>query len=209
MNLTSNISQKEISSHEVVYGKDIRKEILAFVQKKYPDFHSESLMSLTELNDFRKLFLLELLEKEQGDHAHNHAKVMDDWVANKILVESAEKDTNATRGQRYADKIASFGGSWTFILLNLILSCMAAIQAPIIMMSQNRQEQKDRLQSQHDYQINLKAEMEIKLLNEKLDHLLLQQNKRWMEMQEVQMEYLEALMKMNRTDNSSQAHPAS
>ena len=106
-----------------------------------------------------------------------------------------------TTGQRIADKVADLGGSWTFIitfflfimiwmlinvwllskkefdpypfiLLNLILSCLAAIQAPIIMMSQNRQEQKDRQRGEHDYKINLKAELEIKLMSEKLDHLL-------------------------------------
>jgi uncharacterized membrane protein len=83
-----------------------------------------------------------------------------------------------------------------FILLNLILSCLAAIQAPIIMMSQNRQEQKDRQRSEHDYKINLKAELEIKLLSEKIDHLLAHQNKKLLEIQEVQTDYLEDLMKV-------------
>ena len=82
-----------------------------------------------------------------------------------------------------------------FILLNLILSCLAAIQAPIIMMSQNRQEQKDRIRAEHDYKINLKAELEIKLLSEKMDHLLIHQNKKLLEIQEVQTDYLEDLMK--------------
>jgi uncharacterized membrane protein len=80
-------------------------------------------------------------------------------------------------------------------LLNLILSCLAAIQAPIIMMSQNRQEQKDRIRAEHDYKINLKAELEIKLLNDKIDHLLVHQNKKLLEIQEVQIDYLEDLMK--------------
>ena len=82
-----------------------------------------------------------------------------------------------------------------FILLNLILSCLAAIQAPIIMMSQNRQEQKDRIRAEHDYKINLKAELEIKLLSEKIDHVLVYQNKKLLEIQEVQIDYLEDLMK--------------
>ena len=84
---------------------------------------------------------------------------------------------------------------YPFILLNLILSCLAAIQAPVIMMSQNRQEQKDRQRSEHDYKINLKAELEIQLLNEKMDHLLIHQNKKLLEIQEVQTDYLEDLMK--------------
>lgn len=81
-----------------------------------------------------------------------------------------------------------------FILLNLILSCLAAIQAPIIMMSQNRQEQKDRLRGEHDYKINLKAELEIKLLSEKIDHLLVNQNKKLLEIQDIQTDYLEDLI---------------
>ena len=129
-----------------------------------------------------------------------------------------------TFGQRIADHIASFGGSWTFIisffsfilvwmgintwrlmgkpfdpfpfiLLNLILSCIAAIQAPIIMMSQNRQEHKDRIRSEHDFKVNLKAELEIQLLNEKVDHLLVHQNKRLMEIQQIQADYLEDILK--------------
>jgi uncharacterized membrane protein len=80
-----------------------------------------------------------------------------------------------------------------FILLNLILSCLAAIQAPIIMMSQNRQESKDRLRSEHDYSINLKAELEIRHLHEKIDHLLMNQWQRLLEIQEIQMELMEEL----------------
>jgi len=135
-----------------------------------------------------------------------------------------DKEADLTFGQILADSVAAFGGSWTFIisffsfiliwiiiniwflttrpfdpfpfiLLNLILSCLAAIQAPIIMMSQNRQEQKDRQRSEHDYKINLKAELEIKLLSEKIDHLLAHQNKKLLEIQEVQTDYLEDLLK--------------
>ena len=84
---------------------------------------------------------------------------------------------------------------YPFILLNLLLSCLAAIQAPIIMMSQNRKDHKDRKRSEHNYKINLKSELEIKLLSEKIDHLLVQQNKKLLEIQEVQTDYLEDLMK--------------
>ena len=77
------------------------------------------------------------------------------------------------------------------ILLNLFLSCLAAIQAPIIMMSQNRQEAKDRNRAGHDYQVNLKAELEIRHLHQKLDHLLSHQWERLVEIQEVQIEFLE------------------
>jgi len=122
-------------------------------------------------------------------------------------------------GQLLSDRMARFGGSWEFIILftvilfawvlvnsvaffirpfdpypyiflNLLLSCLAAVQAPIIMMSQNRQEAKDRLRVMHDYQVNLKAELEIRQLHQKLDHLLSNQWERLVEIQEVQMELL-------------------
>ena len=83
---------------------------------------------------------------------------------------------------------------YPFILLNLILSTLAAIQAPIIMMSQNRQEDKDRKRGENDYKVNLKAELEIKLLHEKMDHLILSQNKRLLEIQELQTDYLENII---------------
>ena len=134
----------------------------------------------------------------------------------------AEFEGRWTRGEKLADRVASFGGSWgfiavfftfiaawittnlwllgnrpvdpyPFILLNLMLSCLAAIQAPVIMMSQNRQEAKDRLRSQHDYQINLKAELEIRHLHEKIDHLLSHQWERLVEMQRLQIDLLSEL----------------
>jgi uncharacterized membrane protein len=126
-------------------------------------------------------------------------------------------------GDRISDKVAAFGGSWKFIisfsailvvwivinslvillakpfdpypfiLLNLILSCVAAMQAPIIMMSQNRQEMKDRMRSENDYMINLKSEIEIRTLHEKVDHLLLDQWSKMMRIQEIQIEILEEI----------------
>ncbi|MDD5570231.1 MAG: DUF1003 domain-containing protein [Bacteroidales bacterium] len=136
---------------------------------------------------------------------------------------SSEKNDNYTFGERISDKVADFGGSWKFIgifmlvifvwigintylilnkpfdpypfiLLNLILSCVAALQAPVIMMSQNRQEAKDRIRAQHDYQINLKAEIEIRQLHEKLDHLLTFQAQKQIEINKMQIELLQELL---------------
>lgn len=127
-----------------------------------------------------------------------------------------------TRGQKVSDKVAKFGGSWAFIisffiilivwivfnsvtpvkdnfdpypfiLMNLILSCIAALQAPIIMMSQNRQEEKDRRRSENDYLINLKAELEIRSLHQKMDLLLSEQVKALFESQAKQLEMLKAI----------------
>jgi uncharacterized membrane protein len=138
-----------------------------------------------------------------------------------------DADSERTFGERLSDIMAQFGGSWAFlisfamlmaiwiganallgergafdpfpfILLNLVLSCLAAIQAPIIMMSQRRQETKDRLRSRNDYQVNLKAELEIRHLNEKMDHLLVKQWQRLAEIQQLQIELLEELQAARR-----------
>jgi len=77
-----------------------------------------------------------------------------------------------------------------YILLNLVLSALAALQAPVIMMSRNRQEARDRLRSIHDYRVNLKAELEIRQLDQKIDHLLSHQWERLVEIQEIQMELI-------------------
>jgi len=133
-----------------------------------------------------------------------------------------EFERSATRGQRLADRVARVGGSWTFvlgfglfilvwtsvnsyvfgrgsfdpypyILLNLLLSCTAAFQAPIIMMSQNRSGARDRARAELDYQVNLKAELEVGALHEKLDHLL---HERWESLAEIQHEQLELLREL-------------
>jgi uncharacterized membrane protein len=135
--------------------------------------------------------------------------------------------TKLSFGERLSDHIAAFGGSWKFIitfgvvivvwiglnvailatrtfdpypfiLLNLILSCLAALQAPVIMMSQNRVEARDRLRSENDYKVNLKAELEIRHLHEKIDHLLRRQYNRLFEIQQIQIELLEELTQKRR-----------
>lgn len=135
-----------------------------------------------------------------------------------------EYETKMTLGEKLADKVAKFGGSWTFIslfglvllawvvlnslflarndnafdpypyiLLNLFLSMLAAIQAPIILMSQNRQSAKDRLDAEHDYEVNLKAELEILGLHEKIDEL---RESKWAELIKMQQEQIELLTQL-------------
>ena len=224
--IISSISKAKIKFGEAVKGKDIREGIFDMIKAEYPGFGNDDHISLDELNKYRRSYLTSLIIKEKGELAIIDGDVMYAIKNNSILSENIQDEIEATltTGQKLADKIAVFGGSWTFIitffsfilawisiniwilatrpfdafpfiLLNLILSCLAAIQAPIIMMSQNRQEQKDRQRGEHDYKINLKAELEIKLLSEKIDHLLVHQNKILLEIQEVQTDYLEDLMK--------------
>ena len=145
-----------------------------------------------------------------------------------------EDEETRTFGDRMSDGLARFGGSWNFllsfaammfiwitansiallfkpfdpfpfILLNLVLSCLAAVQAPIIMMSQNRQESKDRTRAQKDYQINLKAELEIRAVHEKIDHLLTHQWQRMAELQDVQIELLQELKSLQKPLSEQQS----
>jgi uncharacterized membrane protein len=140
---------------------------------------------------------------------------------------SKQFERKLTFGERLSDHIAEFGGSWKFlitfgavlviwiaingvilvthafdpypfILLNLILSCLAAVQAPIIMMSQNRAEARDRLRAENDYKVNLKAELEIRHLHEKIDHLLRRQYNRLFEIQQIQIELLEEISRQKK-----------
>ncbi len=165
-----------------------------------------------------------ILRSEKGELTSLEEEVLSSLREHDLLTRNvdAEFEQDWTLGQRLADRLATFGGSWTFlicfgvflvcwiavnsvvllwrpvdpypfILLNLVLSCLAALQAPVIMMSQNRQEAKDRIRSQHDYQVNLKAELEIRHLHEKLDHLLGRQWERLAEIQEIQLELLSEL----------------
>ena len=161
--------------------------------------------------------------EERGELSALDREVVESLARHEILSENVEEEMAEARslGERLSDHLATFGGSWSFlivfavilviwmafnaviagrafdpypfILLNLVLSCIAAVQAPIIMMSQRRQEAKDRMRSLNDYRVNLKAELEIRHLHEKLDHLLTKQWERLAEMQELQIELLQEL----------------
>lgn len=221
----SHISKKEINKGESIQAKDLRSGIFKRILADYPDFNKDQYISMDELNSYRRLVQTSIIKQGKGEIASLHKVVIDAIKNNGIIADNIQEDIepSLTLGQRLADKIAVFGGSWTFIiafftfiliwiitniwllttspfdpfpfiLLNLILSCLASIQAPIIMMSQNRQEQKDRLRGEHDYKVNLKAELEIRILSEKIDHLLIHQNKKLLEIQEIQNDYLEDLL---------------
>lgn len=219
------ITKQFVPQDEAYKGSELQSKLLEVVQEDHPDFTTESYISAIALNHYRRKYLSAIIQQEVGEVDQLEKEVIDAIASNKILSENIEDniDEKLTVGQKVADRIATFGGSWTFILsffsflllwiagniwllasrafdpypfilLNLILSCLAAIQAPIIMMSQNRQEQKDRIRSEHDYKVNLKAEIEIKLLHEKIDHLIVHQNKRLLEIQQIQADYLEDIL---------------
>jgi uncharacterized membrane protein len=162
-----------------------------------------------------------MLEAEKGELTDLETEVLRGLHEQEILARNPDVAFEAERtfGQRMADAIAEFGGSWGFILtffallcawiavnsfllisrpfdpypyilLNLLLSTLAALQAPVIMMSQKRQEARDRERAMHDYQVNLKAELEIRQLHQKVDHLLSHQWERLVEIQQIQMELI-------------------
>ncbi|PKV75405.1 DUF1003 domain-containing protein [Pontibacter ramchanderi] len=223
------LTKRQLPINQLVQGATIRRPIFKLIQADYPDFTDASFVAVGNLNKYRKKYLEQLLEKELGEISELEKEVLESIQENELLSSNIEEELqeNLTIGDRMADRIASFGGSWTFIvaffgfillwmmvnvyllatqpfdpypfiLLNLILSCLAAIQAPIIMMSQNRKEAKDRQRSQYDYKVNLKAELEIRLLHEKIDHLIVHQNQRLLEIQEIQIDLMEDILNRSK-----------
>ncbi len=215
------ICGKTFSHRDLVPGAAIRDVIVKEILHDHPNWSPESFICRPDLTKYRAKYVHFLLESEKGELTTLEQEILHSIREHELLAKDidAEFEQKRSFGERLADRIATFGGSWTFlicfgaflalwigmnaivlvvrppdpypfILLNLILSCLAAIQAPIIMMSQNRQEAKDRLRSQHDYQVNLKAELEIRHLHDKIDHLLSHQWDRLAQIQEIQLDLL-------------------
>lgn len=222
----SDLSQKEYSIAEKVSAKVLRKSILDLIQVNNPNFTTDCFLSLEELNFYREKYISNYLTKQIGELTNLEKTVLETLTDKTTLSDKLDNDDKQilTQGQKLADKVASFGGSWKFIisfgvfiliwilvnifwltnkgfdpypfiLLNLILSCLASLQAPIIMMSQNRQEEKDRERAKKDYMINLKSELEIRILHEKIDHLIIHQQQELLEIQKMQVEMLNDIMK--------------
>ena len=221
----SDLSNKEFPTAQRVSGMSIRHSLLNFIQKENPNFTSDNYLSLTELNTLRERYISHFLTEEIGELNELDKTVLTSLTERTTLTDKVDEDEKQvlSLGQRIADKVATFGGSWTFIisfgvfifiwisfniywlanrgfdpypfiLLNLILSCLAALQAPVIMMSQNRQEEKDRERSKKDYMINLKSELEIRMLHEKIDHLIMHQQQELLEIQKVQIEMMNDIL---------------
>jgi uncharacterized membrane protein len=215
-------NRKKLS--EVLPGAVVRGPLVERIRKDHPDWSSDGFICISDLNRFRAEYVQDVIESDKGELSALEAQVVESLRQQELLSGNVnvEFDRQLTFGERLADKIAEFGGSWRFIIifggvlllwvilnssllffrpfdpypyifLNLILSCLAAIQAPVIMMSQNRQEDRDRLRAEYDYRVNLKAELEIRHLHEKVDHLLMNQWQRLLEIQEIQMDLMEEL----------------
>ncbi len=223
--VTCHVCKQAKQRTEVLPAELVRPGVAEIIRSAFPDWSSEAFICYNDLNRFRTQYVQDALEEERGELSSLEADVVRSLHEQELLSRdvNAEFERKLTFGGRVADKVASFGGSWTFImifgavlllwiavnsfilvqrpfdpypfiLLNLVLSCLAAIQAPVILMSQNRQEAKDRLRGEHDYRVNLKAELEIRHVNAKIDLLLTHQWQRLMEIQQIQMELMEELV---------------
>ncbi|MEJ2059724.1 MAG: DUF1003 domain-containing protein [Gammaproteobacteria bacterium] len=202
----------------------VRSGVAGLIRDQVPAWSNDGYVCLNCLNGFRTQYVQRQMEKELGELDSLETEVARSLQEHELLAQNLNEqfDQRLTFGQRVADRVAEFGGSWAFIftfaavllawivinsvaliwrpfdpfpyiLLNLVLSMLAAIQAPVIMMSQNRQEARDRLRAESDYKVNLKAEMEVRLINEKLDQLIHHQWSRLIEIQEIQMDMIEDL----------------
>ncbi|MBY9067134.1 DUF1003 domain-containing protein [Hyphomonas sp. WL0036] len=194
----------------------------AALKSQMPEIGPDQSVCLPDIARMRRVYLERLLEKERGELTALDEQVLESLETGTLVADEPDATWEDARGlgERAADAVARFGGSWTFILtfcvilavwmavnatgfllrtfdpypfilLNLVLSCIAALQAPIIMMSQRRQEAKDRLRSENDYKVNLKAELEIRHLHEKIDLHLHRQWERLASIQRLQIELLE------------------
>ena len=200
----------------------VRPGIGELIARDHPGWVEGAAICREDLAAYRRRHVERLLEEERGELGALEQRVLASIGTDDIIAQPADAAARDRLifGERMADRVAAFGGSWTFILgfltvlvlwmllnitgwlfrpfdrypfilLNLALSCVAALQAPIIMMSQRRQEEKDRLRAENDYQVNLKAELEIRQLHEKLDHQLAGQWAKLTELQRIQIDLLE------------------
>lgn len=222
----SDLSNKEFPIGERVSGKSIRQSIMKLIEKDHPGFNKDKYIANSELDIYREKHIELLMKKHVSKITKVEKQVISSLKDNKSISEisETEENSNLSFGQKVADKVADFGGSWTFIisfiifisvwiainvfwlvnkqfdpypfiLLNLILSTLAALQAPVIMMSQNRQEDKDRERAKQDYMVNLKAELEIEMLHEKIDHLIINQQQEMIEIHKTQSKILDNILK--------------
>ncbi len=225
------VCKNSFISHGLLPAGLVRENIAALIAGRVPDWDATGFICRRCLNGFRVEFVRGEMEKERGDLSALEEEVITSLREGQIVADdiNLEFDRALTVGERTADKVAEFGGSWRFIiiffvvmavwiainsayllwhpfdpypyiLLNLVLSLLAAVQAPVIMMSQNRQEARDRLRAENDYKVNLKAELEVRAIGDKIDQLLHHQWAHLLEIQEIQMEMIDDLAGTKRPD---------
>ena len=222
---------------DLYHGEMIRTPIADRIRADHPEWMDSAMICGTCMNRYRAAYVEDMIERAKGEVTDLEREVIESLHQHDLVAQNVneEFDENLTIGQCIADKVATFGGSWTFIilfavllgawiagntiyvlskpfdpypfiLLNLVLSCLAAIQAPIILMSQNRQAAKDRLRSEHDYRVNLKAELEIRHLTAMLEMLMQKQWSRLLELQQLQVVMMQADLSRRPHRDASDEH---
>ncbi|MBB3976149.1 putative membrane protein [Rhizobium azooxidifex] len=222
---TCAVCGKLFPSGRLYHASSIRPGIFELIRQDVGGWSLDSRICGPDLSQYRRRYVADLLEQERGELSGLDRQVLESFEKGVSSVHASaaglDKELEGeTLGQRAADRVAAFGGSWgfiitfvvvllcwmtinvigflgggfdpyPFILLNLLLSCIAALQAPVIMMSQRRQEEKDRIRAENDYMINLRAELEIRQLHDMIEHQMAHQWERLAELQQIQIELLE------------------
>ncbi len=224
------ICSKNFSPEELTPLATVRDSLIKAIKQNTPSVDVEDgYICLGDLNKIRREYFKQLIKEEKGDLTEVENAVVDALQEHDVVSKHLDElePEGGTFGEKLSDTIARFGGSWTFIiifiisisiwiiwnsasqvrfdpypyiLLNLFLSLVASLQAPIIMMSQNRLQHHDRISQEQDYKVNLKSEVEIRVLNEKIDKLISHQWQRLLEIQEMQMDFMEQLTDKNRSE---------
>lgn len=213
------------TAQNVLPASLVRDNIVELIRLRVPSWDHAGFICRACLNRFRGEYVRAQMEKDRGALSALEHEVMRSLHEGELVADNLNRqfDRSLTLGERVADKVAEFGGSWRFIiaffgvilawiiansayllmrpfdpypfiLLNLGLSLLAAVQAPIILMSQNRQEARDRMRAENDYKVNLKAELEVRAVSEKLDQLIHHQWAHLLEIQQIQIEMIEDLV---------------
>lgn len=224
---TCRICGRQKAVNDLTDASELRPAMERLIRRDVADWDQGGAVCSDCLQKYRQLYLTELLADETGELGELETEVAQALSRGTLLTPLTAPDDadRALRlGERMADRVADWGGSWTFILifvgvlalwmagnvtgllfrpfdpypfilLNLVLSCVAALQAPVIMMSQRRQEAQDRRRAENDYQVNLKAELELRQLHEKIDHQLTHQWHRLLEIQRIQVDLLHEMQR--------------
>lgn len=214
------LTGKRRPRHDLIRLDALRPTLAERIRQDHPGLPPDAQVSRAELSRYQTLYVSELLQAERGEVTALEQRVAES-IARQETLSVNDHDDGADRrtlGERFADHLASFGGSWSFlmsfslflalwmlfnalrgdgafdpapfILLNLVLSCLAAIPAPVIMMSRKRQEAKDRLRWENDSRVNLTAEPEIRHRHEKMDDLI---QRKWQRLTEIHQRQLEIM----------------
>ena len=235
---TCGVCKRSFRGHSLIPTSSVRENITALIRARVPGWEVTGFICHGCLNGFRAEFVRAEMEKDRGELSALEEEVMKSLGEGQIVADDVNRefDRGLTLGERTADKVAEFGGSWRFIiiffgvmvvwvfinsvyllwhpfdpypyiLLNLALSLLAAIQAPVIMMSQNRQEARDRMRAENDYKVNLKAELEVRAISDKLDQLIHHQWEHLLEIQQIQIEMIDDLVGQRRIGGKRTEEP--